>query len=89
MRNQFFIFSLFLLSFLLTFSIFHFNRVLSVNNDDGFFSVGPEDYYNLKDYGEEESEVSNQLHDEGNKTSNQNTLQTPSSSLLPQQQLQQ
>jgi Calcineurin-like phosphoesterase len=62
---------------LLTFSIFHFNRVLSVNNDDGFFSIGPEDYYNLKDYGEEESEVSNQLHEENN-TSDLNTLQTSS-----------
>jgi hypothetical protein len=88
MRNQFFIFSLFLLLFLLTFSTFHFSRALSANNDDGFFSVGPEDYYNLEDYGEEESEVSNQLHDERNKTSNQNTLQTSSSS-SHQQQLQQ
>ena len=58
MYNQFFIF--FIFSFLLTLTIFHFSSVFAAT-DDGFFSVFPEDYYNLEDYGEE-SKVSNQLH---------------------------
>ena len=72
MYKQFFIF--FLFSFLLTFTIFPFNRVFSAN-DDGFFSVNPEDYYNFQDDGEE-SKVSNQLQEENN-TSDQNALPTP------------
>jgi hypothetical protein len=64
----------------LTFIIFHFSSIFSAT-DDGFFSIVPEDYYNLDDYGEE-SDSSNQLHKE-NKTSNQNTLQTSSSSSSP------
>ena len=48
MYNQFFIF--FVFSFLLTLTIFPFTSVLSAD-DDGFFSVNPEDYYNLEDYG--------------------------------------
>ena len=73
MYKQFFIF--FLFSFLLTLAIFPFTGVLSAN-DDGFLSVNPEDYYNLEDYGEEESKVSNQLHKENN-TSDQNALPIP------------
>lgn len=76
MHNQFFI--VFLLSFMLPFSIFHFTRVLAANNDDGFFSVNPEDYYNLEDSGEE-SQVSNQLSDEKNNTNGTNALQKPPS----------
>ena len=72
MFKQFFIF--FLFSFSLTLTIFPFTRVLSAN-DDGFFSVNPEDYYNFKDDGEE-SEVSNKLQEENN-TSEQNALPTP------------
>ena len=74
MYNQFFI--LFILSFLLTFTISHFNSVFAVD-DDGFFSVSPEDYYNFQDDGEEESKVSNQLQEENN-TSDQNALPTAS-----------
>jgi hypothetical protein len=80
MHYRFFIFSLFLLSFLLTFTIFHFSIVFP-STDDGFFGIFPEDYYNLEDYGEE-SKVSNQFHEE-NKTLDQNTLQTSSSSSPP------
>ena len=72
MYKQFFIF--FLFSFLLTLTIFPFTRVLSAN-DDGFFSVNPEDYYNFQDDGEE-SKVSNKLQEENN-TSDQNALPTP------------
>jgi hypothetical protein len=72
MFKQFFIF--FLFSFSLNLTIFPFTRVLSAN-DDGFFSVNPENYYNLEHYGEE-SKVSNQLHKENN-TFDQNALPTP------------
>ena len=71
MYKQLFIF--FLFSFLLTLTIFPFTSVLSAN-DDGFFSVYPEDYYNFQDDGEE-SKVSNQLQEENN-TSEQNALPT-------------
>ena len=50
MYHQFYI--LFILSFLLTFTISHFNSVFAATND-GFFSVSPEDYYNFRDDGEE------------------------------------
>ena len=50
MYNQFYI--LFILSFLLTFTISHFNSVFAAAND-GFFSVSPEDYYNFQDDEEE------------------------------------
>jgi hypothetical protein len=70
--NQYFIVILFLLSFLLILTIFHFRNAFSVN-DDGFFSIVPEDYYNPNDYGEE-SKVPNQLQEENNNTSDQNTL---------------
>ena len=82
MFKKFFVF--FLFSFSLTLTIFPFTRVLS-SNDDGFFSVNPDDYYNLEDYGEE-SKVSNQLHKENN-TFDQGALPTPPSYKL--QQLQQ
>ena len=72
MFKQLFIF--FLFTYLLTFTFFPFTRVLSAN-DDGFFSVNPEDYYNFQDDGEE-SEVSNKLQEENN-TSEQNALPTP------------
>ena len=74
MYNQFYF--LFILSFLLTFIIAHFNSVFAVA-DDGFFTVSPEDYYNFQDDGEEESKVSNQLQEE-NSTSDQNALPTAS-----------
>ncbi len=73
MYNQFYI--LFILSFLLIFTISHFNSVFAVD-DNGFFSVSPEDYYNFQDDGEEESKVSNQLQ-EVNNTSEQNAFPTP------------
>jgi hypothetical protein len=75
MYHQFYF--LFIISFLLTFTIAHFNSVFAVT-DDGFFTVSPEDYYNFQDDGEEESEVSNQLQ-EKNSTSDQNALPTSSS----------
>ena len=71
MCNRFFI--LFLLSFLFTFTIFHFTSVLSANDDDGFLSVNPEDYYILESDGGEESKVSKQLNEENN-TSDHNAL---------------
>ena len=61
-------------SILLILTIFPVTRVLSAN-DDGFFSVNPEDYYNFQDNGEE-PEVSNKLQEENN-TSEQNALPTP------------
>ena len=71
MYNQFFI--LFLLSFLLSFGMFNFTSILSVNdNDDGFFTVVPEDYYSFEDNGDE-SKVANKE----NNTFNQNPLQAP------------
>jgi len=75
MYNQFVIF--FVFSFLLTWNIFPFISVLSADDDDGgFLSVNPEDYYNLEDYGgEEESKVSKQLH-KANNTSDKNVLST-------------
>src|SRR5215216_6449071 len=76
MCNQFLI--LFLLSFFLTLVIFQFTSVSSAtNDDDGFFSVVPEDYYNLEDYYGEESKVSNQIYQE-NSTSDQNPSLTTS-----------
>ena len=75
MYNPFYI--LLLLSFLLTFTISHFNSTFVVA-DDGFFTVSPEDYYNFQDNGKEESKVSNQLQEENN-TSDQNALTTSSS----------
>jgi hypothetical protein len=72
MYNHFFIFLVF--SFLLTWNIFPFTSVLSANDDDGFLSVNPEDYYNLEDYGGGESKVSKQLHKENNTSSVQNAL---------------
>jgi hypothetical protein len=75
MNNQFFIF--FVFSFLLTLNIFPFTTVLSAEDDDGFLSINPEDYYNLDDYGEEESKVSKQLHKENNTSSDQNALPKP------------
>jgi hypothetical protein len=75
MYNQFYI--LFILSFLLTFTISHFNSVFAVD-DNGFFSVNPEDYYNFQDYGGgEESKYSKQLHKENNTSSDQTALPTP------------
>jgi hypothetical protein len=75
MYNQFFIFIVF--SFLLTSNIFPFTRVLSADDEDGFLSVNPEDYYNLEDYGgAEESKVSKQLHKENNTSSHQTALST-------------
>ena len=47
MHNHFFI--LFFLPFLFTSTILHFTSVLAANNDDGFFTVNPEDYYNTED----------------------------------------
>jgi hypothetical protein len=72
MYNHFFIFLVF--SFLLTWNIFPFTSVLSANDDDGFLSVNPEDYYNLEDYGGGESKVSKQLHKENNTSSVQYAL---------------
>jgi len=68
MCNQFFI--LFLLSFLLTFTIFHFNSAFSANDDGGFFSVVPEDYYSFEDNGDESKVASKE-----NNTFNQNPIQ--------------
>jgi hypothetical protein len=50
--------------------------VLSADDDDdGFLSVNPEDYYNVEDYGgEEESKVSKQIHKENNTSSDRNAL---------------
>ena len=77
MYKQFFIF--FLFPSLLTLTIFPFTKVLSAN-DNGFFSVNPEDYYNLEDYGgKEESKVSKQLHKENNTSSDQTVLPKPPS----------
>ena len=73
MPNQFFIFSLFPLSLLLTFTIFHFSIVFS-STDDGFFGIFPEDYG-------EKSKDSIQLHEE-NKSIDQNTYQTLSTPSL-------
>ena len=76
MCNQFLI--LFLLSFFLSLAIFQFTSVSSAtNDDDGFFSVVPEDYYNFEDYHGAESKVSNQL-DQENNTSDQNPSLTTS-----------
>jgi hypothetical protein len=75
MYNQFYF--LFILSFLLTLILAHFNSVFTVA-DDGFFTVSPEDYYNFQDDGEEESKVSTQLQ-EKNSTSDQHALPTTSS----------
>jgi hypothetical protein len=75
MYNQFFIF--FIMLFLLTWNIFPVTSVLSADDDDGFLSVNPEDYYNLKDYGGgEESKVSKQLHKENNTSFDQTALST-------------
>ena len=74
MYNQFFV--LFLLSFLLSFVIFNFTTILSANDeDDGFFSVTPEDYYSFEDNGDEESKVVGKE----NNTLNQNPIQASSS----------
>jgi hypothetical protein len=70
MYHQFYF--LFILSFLLIFTISHYNSVFTVA-DDGFFSVSPEDYYNFQE--EEESKVSNQLQ-EVNNAPEQNALPT-------------
>jgi len=72
MHNHFFI--LFFLSFLLICTILHFTSISAANNEDGFFTVNPEDYYNTED-SEEESQVSNQLSDEKNNAADKNALQ--------------
>ena len=46
MHNHFFI--LFFLPILSICMILDFTSVSAVNNDDGFFSVNPEDYYNIE-----------------------------------------
>ena len=51
--NYFFILTSFLL--LSTFTIFHITYVLS-QDDDGFFGIFPNDYYDPRDYGEIEEE---------------------------------
>ncbi|HJT85052.1 MAG TPA: metallophosphoesterase [Nitrososphaeraceae archaeon] len=58
--------------------ILDFTSVSAVNNDDGFFSVNPEDYYNTED-SEEESQVSNQLSDEKNNSPDKDALKKLSS----------
>jgi len=53
--------------------MFNFTSILSANdNDDGFFTVVPEDYYSFEDNGDE-SKVANKE----NNTFNQNPLQAP------------
>jgi hypothetical protein len=51
--NYFFILTSFLL--LSTFTIFHITDVLS-QDDDGFFGIFPNDYYDPRDYGEIDEE---------------------------------
>ncbi|HET7642670.1 MAG TPA: metallophosphoesterase, partial [Nitrososphaeraceae archaeon] len=55
-------------------TILHFTSISAANNEDGFFTVNPEDYYNTED-SEEESQVSNQLSDEKNNAADKNALQ--------------
>ena len=50
--TKYFIFTLFLLFFLIAFGIFDFNNISSAN--DEFFGIDPQDYFDLGDYGEKE-----------------------------------
>jgi predicted phosphodiesterase len=61
-KNYYFIFTLFLLVFLLNFIIFYQNSVIYAA-DDGFFSVVPEDYIDFEDDGQETSSSTEQLQE--------------------------
>ena len=76
-RIYYFIFTLFLLVFLLNFTIFHQNSALYAA-DDGFFSVVPENYFDFEDDGQETSSSSteqlqgNHQYDQQSTPSNEN-----------------
>jgi hypothetical protein len=61
-KNYYFIFILFLLVFLLNFTIFHQNSAIYAT-DDGFFSIVPEDYFDLEDDGQETLSSTEQLEE--------------------------
>lgn len=56
-KNYYFIFIIFLLLFLLNFNIlYQYNKIYAI--DDGFFSVAPEDYFDLEDKSNKETSLS-------------------------------
>ena len=61
-KNYYFIFTLFLLVFLLNFTIFHQNSAIYAI-DDGYFTVVPEDYFDLEDDGQETTSSTEQLEE--------------------------
>ncbi|HJT84916.1 MAG TPA: metallophosphoesterase [Nitrososphaeraceae archaeon] len=69
-RNQYLVYSISLFLFVLSFNILHFRNVYS--EDNGFFGVLPEDYFDPRDYSKQQPSFTDNL--ENNATLLQNVL---------------